>query len=164
MESTIGEYSGEAQQAGEFFPVVAIGASAGGLEAFTSLLRQLPADTGMAFIFIQHLAPTHESMLPQLLSRETAMPVNPIEDGALLSPNQVYVIPPNAAITVSGLALAVRPRATTGTAIDGFLRSLAESHKSRAVAVILSGTGSDGTLGVQAIAEEGGMVFVQEPE
>lgn len=163
MESTRAQ-SGETQQAEEFFPVVAIGASAGGLEACSALLRQLPADTGMAFVFIQHLTPTHESLLPQLLSRETAMPVNPIEDGVLLAPNQVYVIPPNAAITVSGLALAATARASAGTVIDGFLRSLAVSHKSRAVAVILSGTGSDGTLGVQAIAEEDGVVFVQEPE
>jgi two-component system, chemotaxis family, CheB/CheR fusion protein len=164
MDSTLGDTSGETQQAGELFPVVAIGASAGGLEAFNSLLRQLPADTGMAFIFIQHLAPAHESLLPHLLSRETSMPVNQIENGALLSPNQVYVIPPNAAIAVSRLTLAVTPRATAGTAIDGFLRSLAVSHKSKALAVILSGTGSDGTLGVQAIAEEGGVIFVQEPE
>jgi two-component system CheB/CheR fusion protein len=118
----------------------------------------------MAFVFVQHLAPSHESMLAQLLSRETAMPVNQIEDGALLSPNQVYVIPPNAKMTVSGLAFALTPREAAGTAIDGFLRSLAASQKSRALAVILSGTGSDGTLGVQAIAEEGGVVFAQEPE
>jgi two-component system CheB/CheR fusion protein len=164
MGATTDEESFETQQADALFPVIAIGASAGGLEAFTGLLRHLPEDTGMAFVFIQHLAPSHESMLPQLLSRETAMPVNQIEDGVLLSPNHVYVIPPNAAITVSGLALALSPRAGTGTAIDGFLRSLAVNHKSRAVAVILSGTGSDGTLGVEAIAEEGGVVFAQEPE
>jgi two-component system, chemotaxis family, CheB/CheR fusion protein len=90
MESAIGDQSGATQQADEFFPVVAIGASAGGLEAFTSLLRQLPPDTGMAFVFIQHLAPTHESMLPQLLSRDTSMLVNPIEDGVVLSPNLPY--------------------------------------------------------------------------
>jgi two-component system CheB/CheR fusion protein len=164
MELALGEQSNETHHDDGFFPVVAVGASAGGLEAFTSLLRRLPANTGMAFVFIQHLAPAHESMLPQLLARETAMPVNPIEDGALLVPDQVYVIPPNAAIAVSGLALSLTPRETAGTAIDGFLRSLAVSHKNRAVAVILSGTGSDGALGVQAIAEEGGVVFVQEPE
>src|SRR5690242_3531213 len=79
------------------FPVVAIGASAGGLEAFTELLRGLPADTGMAFVLIQHLSPDHESMLARLLSRETAMPVSEVEDGTVLAPNQVYVIPPNAA-------------------------------------------------------------------
>jgi two-component system, chemotaxis family, CheB/CheR fusion protein len=158
-----GQYASQAHNSDQRFAVVAVGASAGGLEAFSDLLRHLPADTGMAFVFIQHLAPGHESMLAQLLSRETAMPVNQVEDGAALSPNQVYVIPPNAAMTVSGLALALKPREAAGTAIDGFLRSLAEGLKSRAVAVILSGTGSDGALGVQAIAEEGGIVFAQDP-
>jgi two-component system CheB/CheR fusion protein len=143
--------------------VVAVGASAGGLEAFTDLLQHLPADTGMAFVFIQHLAPSHESMLAQLLSRETAMPVSEVEDGTALSPNQVYVIPPNVAMTISGLVLALRPRQTAGTTIDAFLRSLAASRQSGAIAVILSGTGSDGALGVQAIAEEGGIVFAQDP-
>ena len=147
----------------EPFAVVAAGASAGGLEAFTELLRCLPADTGMAFVFIQHLAPGHESMLPQLLSRESAMPVSQVEDGTVLAPNHVYVIPPNAAMTVSGLVLALKSRGAVGTTIDGFLRSLAASRKSLAIAVILSGTGSDGTLGVQAVAEEGGVVFAQDP-
>jgi two-component system, chemotaxis family, CheB/CheR fusion protein len=145
------------------FPIVAVGASAGGLEAFTRLLQHLPADTGMAFVFIQHLAPKHESILAELLSRHTAMPVTPVENGAILSPNKVYVIPPNVAMTVSGLTLALKPRVSAGTAIDGFLRSLAEGRKSGGIAVILSGTGSDGALGVQAIAEEGGVVFAQDP-
>jgi len=91
------------------------------------------------------------------------MPVNEVEDGTIISPNQVYVIPPNAAMTVSGLALVLKPRQNAGTAIDVFLRSLAASKKGGAIAVILSGTGSDGTLGVQAIAEEGGTVFAQDP-
>jgi hypothetical protein len=91
------EDPGQSDQPDQRFPVVAVGASAGGLEAFTDLLQHLPADTGMAFVFIQHLAPSHESMLAQLLSRETAMPVTQVEDGTVLSPNQVYVIPPNAA-------------------------------------------------------------------
>lgn len=145
-------------------PVVAVGASAGGLEAFTELLHHLRADTGMAFVLIQHLAPNHESMLAQLLSRQTAMAVHQVEDGAVLSPNQVYVIPPNAAMTLSGRTFVIGPRQGAGTAVDGFLRSLATSQKNKAVAVILSGTGSDGALGVQAIAEEGGVVFAQTPE
>ena len=102
-------------------------------------------------------------MLARLLSRETAMPVSEVEDGTVLAPNQVYVIPPNAAMTISGLALAVKPRDAAGTAIDAFFRSLAQSRKSAAVAVILSGTGSDGALGVQAVSEEGGVVFAQDP-
>ena len=117
----------------------------------------------MAFVFIQHLAPDHESMLAQLLSRESAMPVTQVEDGTVLLPNHVYVIPPNAAMTMSGLVLTLKARAAAGTTIDSFLRSLAASRKSMAVAVILSGTGSDGALGVQAVAEEGGVVFAQDP-
>ena len=143
--------------------VVAVGASAGGLEAFTDLLRHLPADTGLAFVLIQHLAPRHDSMLAQLLSRETAMPVHQVENGTVLAPNQVYVIPPNAAMTISGLALALKPREAAGTAIDAFLRSLAASRKSAGIAIILSGTGSDRALGIQAIAGEGGVVFAQDP-
>ncbi len=157
------EDPGQSHERQKQFPVVAIGASAGGLEAVTNLLRHLPADTGMAFVLIQHLAPGHDSMLVQLLSRETAMIVNQVENGTILSPNQVYVIPPNAAMTISGPGLVLGPRGGAGTAIDAFLRSLAESRKSAAVAVILSGTGSDGALGVQAISEEGGVAFAQEP-
>ncbi|HOQ46118.1 MAG TPA: chemotaxis protein CheB [Bryobacteraceae bacterium] len=149
---------------GRNFPVVAVGASAGGLEAFTALLRRLPAQTGMAFVFIQHLDPTHESRLAQLLSRETVMPVTFAEDGEVLSPNRVYVIPPNTTMTISGLTLTLGPRAAAATAVDSFLRSLALSQQERAIAVILSGTGSDGTLGVQAISEEGGIVLVQAPQ
>jgi two-component system CheB/CheR fusion protein len=145
------------------FPVVGVGASAGGLEAFADLLHGLPADTGMAYVFIQHLEPNHESILAHLLSRESAMPVTQAEDGTVLLPNHVYVIPANAAMTVSGLVLALKPRVATATVIDTFLRSLAESRKNGAIAVILSGTGSDGALGVQAIAEEGGVVFAQDP-
>ena len=144
-------------------PVVGIGASAGGLEAVTELLRELPADTGMAFVFIQHLAPSHASMLVPLLARETAMPVHEVENGTVLAPNHVWVIPPNAAMTISGLTLALKPRETSGRGIDGFLRSLAANQSSRSMAVILSGTGSDGALGVQAVGEEGGVVFAQEP-
>ena len=145
------------------FPIVAFGASAGGLEAFTDLLHHLPADTGMAFVFIQHLAPSHASMLAQLLSRETSMRVTQVEDGTALSPNHVYVIPPNVAMTISGIVIALKPREAAQTTIDSFLRSLATSRQSGAIAVILSGTGSDGALGVQAIAEEGGIVFAQDP-
>jgi two-component system CheB/CheR fusion protein len=143
--------------------VVAIGASAGGLEAVTELLRGLPADTGMAFVFIQHLAPSHSSMLVPLLSRETAMPVREVENGTALAPNQVYVIPPNAAMTISGATLALKPREISGRGIDAFLRSLAAGRNSRSMAVILSGTGSDGALGVQAISAEGGVVLAQDP-
>jgi two-component system CheB/CheR fusion protein len=143
--------------------VVAIGASAGGLEAVTELLRGLPADTGMAFVFIQHLAPGHASMLVPLLSRETAMPVHEVENGTELAPNHVYVIPPNAAMTILGPRLALKPREISGRGIDSFLRSLAAGRNCRSMAAILSGTGSDGALGVQAISAEGGVVLAQDP-
>ena len=145
-------------------PVVAIGASAGGLEAFTELLRFLPSDTGMAYVFIQHLSPTHESMLSRLLSRDTQMPVHEVEDGVFLSPNQIYVIPPNAAMVIDDGSLSLKRREGAGTQVDVFLRSLAETRGAASVGVILSGTGSDGALGIQAIAEVGGVVFAQLPE
>jgi two-component system CheB/CheR fusion protein len=165
LETESRQDPGRNREAQPQFPVVAIGASAGGLEAFTDLLRRLPpaADPGMAFVFIQHLSPDHDSMLAQLLSRETTMPVTQVVDGTVLAPNQVYVIPPNAAMTISGDGLVLRPRETAATVIDAFLRSLAESRQGAAIGVILSGTGSDGALGVQAIAEEGGVVFAQDP-
>jgi two-component system CheB/CheR fusion protein len=145
------------------FPVVAVGASAGGLEAFTELLNHLPPSTGMGFVLLQHLSPTHTSHLSELLSRATTMPVHQAEDRMEISPNQIYVIPPDVTMGISSLALTLKPREGSATVIDAFLRSLAEAHKSHAVAVILSGTGSDGALGVQAIAEEGGVVFAQDP-
>jgi two-component system, chemotaxis family, CheB/CheR fusion protein len=157
------ENPGQGHKPGRRFPVVAIGASAGGLDALTALLHHLPAGTGMAFVVIQHLDPRHESILSKLLARETAMPVGQAENGATLSPNRVYVIPPNTSMTIAGATLTLAPRESAGTAIDAFLRSLAASQRSAAVAVILSGTGSDGALGVQAVAEEGGIVFAQDP-
>src|SRR3972149_4151938 len=92
------------------FPVVGVGASAGGLEAFTGLLQHLPADTGMAFIFIQHLAPQHASMLPSLLLRSTVMPVTEVQHGTPVKPNHVYVIPPNALMRIAGDVLELEPR------------------------------------------------------
>lgn len=135
-------------------PVVGIGASAGGLEAFTQLLKHLPLDTGLAFVLVQHLDPKHESMLTGILSRETQMPVEEVRDGATVQPNCVYVIPPNTSMTISGQALRLKPREQTPgphMPIDQFLRSLAESCKHKAIGVILSGTGSDGALGLEAI-------------
>jgi two-component system CheB/CheR fusion protein len=102
-------------------------------------------------------------MLVPLLARETAMPVREVENGTVMAPNQVYVIPPNTAMTISGLTLTLKPRETSGKGIDAFLRSLAVGQSNRSMAVILSGTGSDGALGVQAIAEEGGVVLAQDP-
>src|SRR6266446_10911021 len=146
------------------FPVVGIGASAGGLEAFSQLLRELPTDTGMAFALIQHLDPKHESQLAEVLSRTTAIPVITVTDGLRVEPDHVYVIPPNADMTIGGGAFALTSRAAVDrhTPIDHFFRSLAQELESRAIGVVLSGTGSDGTLGLRAIKAEGGIAFVQD--
>mgnify|MGYP000308054540 CR=1 FL=1 len=148
------------------FLIVGIGASAGGLEAFTLLLRSLPPDTGAAFVFVQHLDPVHESALSQLLSRTTPMPVSEVTDGLRVEPNHVYVIPPNTFMQISRGLLALQPREKQGNhahhPIDLFLQSLAKDRGKRAIGVILSGTASDGTLGLEAIKSAGGITFAQD--
>jgi two-component system CheB/CheR fusion protein len=147
------------------FLIAAIGASAGGIEALTELLRALPSNTGMAFVLIQHLDPTHHSMLTDLLGKETRMQVNEVSDGMPLQPNHVYVIPPNASMSISGRALRIAPREETRglhMSIDHFMRSLANEEGNRAIGVILSGSGSDGTLGMAEIQAQGGVTFAQE--
>ena len=144
---------------------VAIGASAGGIEAFTDLIRALPVNTGMAFVLIQHLDPTHHSILTELLAKETSMRVREVSDGMPLQPNQVYVIPPNATMSVSGHRLQIAPRGETRglhMSIDRFMRSLANEEGNRAIGVILSGSGSDGTLGMAEIQAQGGVTFAQD--
>jgi two-component system CheB/CheR fusion protein len=146
------------------FPIVGIGASAGGLEALTALLGALPPDTGLAFVIIQHLDPKHESLLPNLLARSTGMPVHQVTDGMLMEPSHVYVIPPNTSLAIAQHTLRLTPREHVGIhlPIDGFLHSLAENSGSRSIAVILSGTGSDGALGLTAVKSEGGITFAQD--
>ncbi len=146
------------------FPIVGIGASAGGLEAFTQLLENLPLDTGMAFILVQHLAPAHESALPELLAKTTKMPVRQAADDMVVEPNCVYVIPPNRNLALKNRILKLEPRQENGAArsIDFFLESLAEDCKDCAIGVILSGTASDGTRGAEAIKAEAGIVFAQD--
>ncbi len=150
---------------GEAFAIVAVGASAGGLEAFTQLLRALPDDTGMAFVFIQHLDPKHRSLLSELLAKSTKMPVVEAKHGTTVAANHVYVIPPNVNMGILALRLQLTPR-TAGpglhTPIDFFMQSLAEARNSRAIGVVLSGTASDGTRGLAAIKAEGGVTFAQE--
>src|SRR6266480_97448 len=141
------------------FPVVGVGASAGGLEAFTDFLKSLPSDTGMAFVLVQHLAPEHESLLPSLLANATSMPVLQVRNGMRVLPNQLYVIPPNAGMVMHDGVLKLLPRqATQGRqrCIDTFLESLAQERRHEAIGMILSGTASDGTLGLEAIKGEGG--------
>jgi two-component system, chemotaxis family, CheB/CheR fusion protein len=145
--------------------IVAIGASAGGIEATTELMRSLPPDTGMAFVLIQHLDPKHQSILTQLMSKETAMRVVEVDDGMTVEANHVYVIPPNAMMSISKRVLHLSPRDNSHghpTSIDQFMRSLAEEHGSNAVGVILSGSGSDGTLGLAEIRAQGGVTFAQD--
>jgi two-component system, chemotaxis family, CheB/CheR fusion protein len=146
--------------------VVAVGASAGGLEAFTELLNHLPDDTGMAFVLIQHLDPSHESHLTELLSRASKMPVSEVKAETRVRANHVYVIPPRCNLGISGGVLHTPPRPDTGRnmPIDSFLRALAADRGSEALGVVLSGTASDGTLGLRAIKAAGGITFAQEKE
>jgi two-component system, chemotaxis family, CheB/CheR fusion protein len=151
------------------FPIVGLGASAGGLAAFEAFFSGLPADgdPGMAFVLVQHLAPDHQSLLTELLPRSTRLPVFEAEDGMAVQPNCVYVIPPNCDLALRDRALyLLAPSEPRGHRfpIDHLFCSLADSLQERSVGVILSGTGSDGTQGVRAIKEAGGMVMVQNPE
>lgn len=144
--------------------IVGIGASAGGLEAFKSFLTHTPANTGMAFVLVQHLSPDHKSMLTELLGRETEMGVVEAADGMEIRPNCVFVIPPNATLTIHGGHLKVTrpaPPRISRRPIDTFFQSLAADQGESAVAVILSGTGSDGALGLATIKEHGGLTLAQ---
>ena len=150
---------------GAAFPIVGIGASAGGLEAYRRLLQALPVDTGVAFVLVQHLDPTHASMLAEILSRATRMPVKEVSAEQPIAPNSVYVIPPGRSIVLAGDLLTLLPRDQTRAPhrpVDTFLRSLAESRHHSAIGVILSGTGNDGTQGLEAIKAEGGITFAQD--
>ena len=148
----------------QFPPIVGIGASAGGLEAFTELLSHLPDDTGLAFVLIQHLDPSHESHLPELLSKASKMPVSEVKGETRAEANHVYVIPPRCNLGISGGVLHTPPRPDSGRnmPIDSFLCALAADRGSKALGVVLSGTASDGTLGLQAIKAAGGITFAQE--
>jgi len=148
------------------FPIVGIGASAGGLEAFRQLLGALATDTGLAYVVVQHLDPRHESILAELLSEATSMDVSEVKGDARVEANRIYVIPPSQDIVFAEGMLKLVPRSKTGGAhmpIDAFLQSLAEAQGSQSIGVILSGMGSDGTLGLEAIKAEGGITLAQDP-
>ena len=148
------------------FPIVGIGASAGGLEAFEAFFRACPADTGMGFVLVPHLDPDHASLLTEILQRSTAMPVVQALDQLAVAPNHVYVIPPNREMSIAHAVLQLHlPEQPRGQRmpIDGFLRSLAEDQAERAIGIILSGTATDGTLGLRAILGGGGICMVQDP-
>ncbi|MEO6463583.1 MAG: chemotaxis protein CheB, partial [Candidatus Eisenbacteria bacterium] len=148
------------------FPIVGLGASAGGLEALEEFFRKVPADSGMAFVVVQHLDPNHASILTEILQRATPMAVVEAEDQMVVAPDRVHVIPPNRDLAIfhGALQLSVpdQPRSHR-LPIDSFLRSLADDLGEQAIGVILSGTGTDGTLGLRAILGGGGLAFVQEP-
>jgi two-component system CheB/CheR fusion protein len=152
-------------KAAESFPVAAIGASAGGLDAIERLLKSLPVNLGIAYVIIQHLAPNHESILPELLAKKTEMPVRQVGNNMTLKPDQVYVIPPNTYMTIENNKLKLAPRTIAEGnyhTIDHFLTTLAGVFKEKAIAIILSGTATDGTLGVKAVKAEGGITFAQD--
>ena len=148
------------------FPIVGVGASAGGLEAVSQLLERIPADTGMALCVVQHLAPNHDSLLAELLSRKSHLPVSEVVDGVVVEPDHAYVIPPDSDLRLDGdrLRLTARDRSQRPPLpIDSFFRSLASTLGHRAIGVVLSGAASDGTLGMGAIKGEGGITFAQDP-
>lgn len=150
------------------FPIVGIGASAGGLSAFEEFFSGMPADAdpGMAFVLVQHLAPDHKSILTELIRRYTRMQVYEVEDGMVVHPNCAYIIPPNHDMAlINGKLQLLEPSAPRGQRlpIDFFFKSLAQDQHERAIGIVLSGTGSDGSIGVRAIKGEGGIVMAQTP-
>ncbi len=163
MEETSSPPADEARRS---FPIVGIGASAGGLEALELFLANVPANSGMAFVIVQHLDPTHKGIMVELLQRGASMKVFQVKDRMRVHANCVYVIPPNKDMSIlHGVLHLLDPRAPRGLRlpIDFFFRSLADDRQEHSIGVILSGMGSDGTLGLRAIKEKAGVVFVQEP-
>lgn len=151
------------------FPVVGIGASAGGLDAFRKLLKAIPENSGVAYVLVQHLDPNHESMLPELLQKVTRVPVLEITDDIKVQPDHIYVIPSNKMMVATDGVLLLAPRPAKSKnepnlPIDLFFTSLAEVHESHAIGVVLSGTGSDGTKGLKIIKDHGGITFAQDEE
>lgn len=147
------------------FFIVAIGASAGGMEAISELLKYLPSDTGMSFIYIQHLSPDHKSILSALLSRLTKMKVQEVTNKILMEPDNLYVIPPDKEMTVINGHIKLSPRTKTRVftlPIDTFFSTLADKHKESAIGIILSGNASDGTIGLTEIKRQGGITFAQD--
>ena len=158
------QQSSSPETRGNLFPIVCVGASAGGLEAFTAFLHYLPADTGMAFVLIQHLDPRQRSGLTELLSKATKMPVLEIAADTPIEPNCIYVISPNVLMSITDGQIRVEARGSgRNLPIDYFMRSLASDNTSKAIGIVLSGTASDGTLGLKAVKAEGGITFAQEP-
>jgi two-component system CheB/CheR fusion protein len=145
------------------FPVVAIGASAGGVEASSQLLKHLPVDLGMAYVFVHHLSRSYDSHLAEILQRHTRMPVIKVSEGVKVEPNNVYVIPPDRYMSIDDHHLELRRRSKTDVhAIDYFMNTLANAYQHNAIGVLLSGTANDGTIGLKSIKLEGGITFAQD--
>ena len=161
------EFSQDAYSKDHVFPIVGLGASAGGLRAFEQFFSGMPANVApeMAFVLVQHLAPDHKSILTELIRRYTTMQVFEVTDGMVVQINCAYIIPPNYDLAyLKGRLHLLEPSAPRGQRlpIDFFFRSLAQDQREHAIGIILSGTGSDGSMGVRAIKGEGGMVMVQD--
>ncbi len=146
------------------FPIVGIGASAGGLDPIRKFLENLPIDMGMSFVVVQHLAPGQESLLPEILSRSTKMKVLQVQDGMQIEQDKVYVITPATTMTLKNGQLRLVPKGLALKPINDFMISLASERKTKAIGIVLSGTGNDGTEGLKAIKAEGGLTFAQDPE
>ncbi|MGM0416414.1 MAG: chemotaxis protein CheB [Thermodesulfobacteriota bacterium] len=157
----------QSDKGADSFPIVGIGASAGGLEAIEEFFEAMPVNSGIAFIVVQHLSPDYKSLMVELLSRKTDIPVQRAEEGMQVEADNIYLIPPRKTLTIFHQRLLLedkKPRESNSLPVDIFLRSLADDHGEHAVAVILSGTGSDGTRGVRAVKESGGLIMVQDEE
>src|SRR3954470_8945241 len=153
--------------ASEGVPIVALGASAGGLAALQVFFDHIPADSGLAFIVVVHLSPAHDSHLAELLQPHAAIPVTQVAKSVSLEPNQIYIIPPGSFLDAVDTHLYLVPpskRFNEQGAIDHLFRTLAAAQDGNAIGVILTGTGSDGTLGIKAIKENGGTAIVQDPD
>ena len=165
-KTSAGSVARKAQSTGKSktFPIVGLGASAGGLEALEAFFKAMPAKSGAAFVIVAHLDPKHVSLMPELLQKHTRMPVTQIGDGIKIKPDHVYIIPPNKDLSILGGTLQLmemmQPRGRN-LPIDNFFRSLAQDQGSNAIGIILSGTGTDGSIGLKAIKAELGMTMVQ---
>ncbi len=150
------------------FPVVGIGASAGGLEAVSEFLSAMPSDSGMAFVLVQHLPPDHHSVMAEILAKRTTMPVKEVSDGMAIEIDHVYVIRPGHVLTIANGHLHLGPPLDGPRAanrpVDDFFKSLAQEQRERAIAIIMSGMGSNGTQGAQAVKAVGGLCIAQDPE
>lgn len=147
------------------FLVIGVGASAGGLKSFKQFIGAIPEKSGMAYVLVPHLLPTHKSMMPEILSKQTVLPVHRITENCRLKKDHVYVIPENCILTFTDHTLTLSPRqkGVINMPIDIFLTSLAQVHKKLAVGVVLSGTDGDGTKGLWEIKKNGGTTFVEDP-